>query len=102
MAMRRSTRLGIAALVMSLSGLTGCQTWTAGMTLPSGYYLRHTPQYFSPDPAFPLPRELASMEDPAGAAARAVGGFGAGPAPVAPTAPAPLLAPGPGMALPPQ
>ena len=42
----------------------------AGMTLPSGRYLEHFPQYFAPDPAFPLPRELASQEDPDGAARR--------------------------------
>ncbi len=37
----------------------------AGMALPSGRYLEHFPQYFPPDPAFPLPRELASQECPA-------------------------------------
>ncbi|HEY1188371.1 MAG TPA: hypothetical protein VGE74_12035, partial [Gemmata sp.] len=36
----------------------------SGMTLPSGKYLEHYPQYFPPDPAFPLPRELASQEAP--------------------------------------
>ncbi len=30
-----------------------------GMTLPSGRYLDHFPQYFAPDPVFPMPRELA-------------------------------------------
>jgi hypothetical protein len=30
-----------------------------GMTLPSGRYLEHQPQYFPADPVFPLPRELA-------------------------------------------
>jgi hypothetical protein len=34
----------------------------AGMTLPSGYYLKHPPQYFPPSPPFPVPRELASQE----------------------------------------
>lgn len=44
------------------------QTWYGGMTLPSPKYLEHYPQYFAPDPAFPLPRELAAQEDPEGAA----------------------------------
>jgi hypothetical protein len=44
-----------------------------GMTLPSPRYLEHYPQYFAPDPAFPLPRELACQEDPEGAARRAGG-----------------------------
>jgi hypothetical protein len=92
--MRRNTRLLAAALVLALSSLTGCQTWYGGMTLPSGYYLRHYPQYFAPDPQHPLPRELASQEDPEGAARRA-GGFG-GVAPVAPAAPVPVAPPGPG------
>ena len=82
-----------AALGVALSGLTGCQTWYGGMTLPSPRYLQHYPQYFAPDPAFPLPRELASQEDPEGAARRA--GFGGvGPAPAAPIPPVP--APGGG------
>jgi hypothetical protein len=63
--------LGIAVL-----GLCGCQTYYGGMTLPTGRYLQHYPQYFAPDPNHPLPRELADMEDPEGAARRA--GIGAG------------------------
>ena len=43
--------------------VTGCQTWTSGMTLPSGHYLQHPPQYFRPDPPFPLTRELARQEE---------------------------------------
>jgi hypothetical protein len=82
------TRLLMGGAVVALFGLTGCQTWFGGMTLPSGRYLEHYPQYFPPDPAFPLPRELASQEDPEGAARRA--GFGVeGVAPVAPPAPVP-------------
>ena len=40
------------------------RTWVpvSGMTLPSGHYLQHRPQYFPPSPAFPLSRELATME----------------------------------------
>ncbi|MCI0705227.1 MAG: hypothetical protein L0241_29560 [Planctomycetia bacterium] len=44
--------------------------WVGGMTRPSQRYLEHYPQYFAPDPAFPLPKELASHEDPAGAVRR--------------------------------
>lgn len=70
-----------------LAGLTGCQTWVGGMTLPSPHYMEHPPQYFPPTPPFPLPRELASMEAQAAIAAPA------GPVPGAPAPPVP--APGP-------
>ncbi|HZT81655.1 MAG TPA: hypothetical protein VFA26_15620 [Gemmataceae bacterium] len=52
----------LAGLGLALAAMTGCQTWTSGMTLPSGRYLQHPPQYFPPSPAFPLTRELAAME----------------------------------------
>jgi hypothetical protein len=77
-----------AFLCLSLMSSTGCQTWFGGMTLPSGRYLEHFPQYFAPDPAFPLPRELASQEDPEGAARRA-GGPAIGPGIAAPGQPVP-------------
>jgi hypothetical protein len=80
---------------LALSGLTGCQTYFGGMTLPSGRYLDHYPQYFTPDPQFPLQRELNGMMDPEGAANRAGGGNPAAlPAagPVAAPAPAPIPA----------
>lgn len=35
-------------LAAGLSALAGCQTWTEPMTLPSGKYLEHPPQYFPP------------------------------------------------------
>ncbi len=57
---KRAVRL--AALSLLLAGLTGCQTWVGGMTLPSGRYLEHPPQYFPPSPEFPLDRELATMK----------------------------------------
>lgn len=38
------------------------ETWVKGMTLPSGQYLQHPPQYFPPSPAFPLTRELMTRE----------------------------------------
>ncbi|MCE9566946.1 MAG: hypothetical protein K8U57_33510 [Planctomycetes bacterium] len=63
------------------------QSANGGLTLPSGRYLeRHYPQYFSPDPDFPLQRELASQEDSDGAARRA-GGVAPAPAPPAPPVP---------------
>ena len=58
--------LWIAALGFALAGSTGCQTWYGGMTLPSGRYLQHYPQYFAPDPQHPLPRELATRKTPKG------------------------------------
>jgi hypothetical protein len=63
-AMRRNRvkLAGIAGMGLALSLLTGCQTWFGGMTLPSGRYLEHPPQYFPEDPDFPLSKELASQE----------------------------------------
>jgi hypothetical protein len=81
-------RLLLAGAALAFAGLTGCQTWFGGLTLPSGRYLEgHYPQYFPPDPLHPLPRELASQEDPEGAARRA--GFGVVPAPAPPAPPVP-------------
>jgi len=68
----------LAALGLAVPMLSGCQTNVAGMTLPSGYYLEHPPQYFPPSPPFPLPRELASQEAQQ-AASQAEGGNGAVP-----------------------
>ncbi|HTU89282.1 MAG TPA: hypothetical protein VMF69_04220 [Gemmataceae bacterium] len=67
---------GLGAALLALSG---CQTWMAGMTLPSPRYLQHPPQYIPPSPPFPLPRELASQE--AAAAAPVAGAPAAGPLP---------------------
>jgi hypothetical protein len=90
----RTKRRWLALVAAGLGlGLTGCQTWVGGMTLPSPRYLEHYPQYFPPCPAFPLPREQASMEDPEGLARRA-GIPGVGPAVVAPAVPIPV---GPGL-----
>lgn len=86
---RRGRLAFLAGLGLALAGATGCQTWTAGMTLPSPRYLQHPPQYFPPSPAFPLTRELASQE-----------AIAAAPLPGAPVAPLPAPVPGPG-ALPP-
>jgi hypothetical protein len=98
----RNKRRWLACVAAGLGfALTGCQTWVGGMTLPSGRYLQHYPQYFAPDPDFPLPRELASQEDPDRAARQ---GPGLGPGPLAPPgAPIPAGPAGPaGPGLPPR
>jgi hypothetical protein len=90
---RRWTSLAAAVAGVVLTVSTGCQTHFGGMTLPSPRYLDHYPQYFIPDPQFPLQRELNSMLDPEAAANRAGAanpaalpavGPVAAPAPVAP------------------
>ena len=88
-----SKRLWLAGIAAALGcGASGCQTYFGGMTLPSPRYLMHQPQYFPEDPTFPLPRELATQTDPAGAGAP-IGPGGANlvppaaPVPVAPAAP---------------
>ena len=98
---RNRRRLGccLAGLGLTLLALSGCQTWTAGMTLPSGRYLEHPPQYFPPSPPFPLPRELASQQ---AVEAVALGGPGPAPLPVpVPPAEAAPAAPAPAPAVPP-
>jgi hypothetical protein len=67
---------------LGLGLLSGCQTWVpeAALTLPSPNYLRHFPTYIPPSPAFPLPRELQSLEEAA--------------AQQAPNPPRPVLVPG--------
>ena len=62
------TKQAAGKLSVALAGImclaSGCQTWVpeAGLTLPSGDYLKHPPQYFPPSPPFPLPRESLSLE----------------------------------------
>jgi hypothetical protein len=53
------------ALGLGLAAVSGCQTHVmeAGLTLPSGWYLQHQPQYIPPTPEYPLPRELANLQD---------------------------------------
>ena len=62
--MRHWQLLGFAGFALMSAAVTGCQTNVAGMTLPSGHYLQHPPQYFAPSPAFPLqrPRGLPAKE----------------------------------------
>lgn len=62
---RRWPWLLSAAIGLSMAFLSGCQTWVpeAGLTLPTGMYLRHPPQYIPRSPQFPLGKELASQEE---------------------------------------
>lgn len=80
--------LGTVGLGLALTSLTGCQTWTynSGMTLPSGRYLQHRPQYIPPSPDFPLERELAYMQQQQQLAAP---GAAPGGAPAVPGVPGP-------------
>lgn len=60
---KRGWQIGLlTGVALAVPLLSGCQTNVAGMTLPSGYYLEHPPQYFPPSPSFPFARELASQE----------------------------------------
>lgn len=56
----RSLLLGLA--VLSVIGLTGCQTDVGGQTLPSPYYLQDDVQYFPPGPEFKLSKEAAAQK----------------------------------------
>jgi tetratricopeptide (TPR) repeat protein len=52
-----------------LDDLLGWQTWTPGLTLPSGQYLEHQPQYFPPtspasEKAEPAPADKATGDAP--------------------------------------
>ena len=61
---RRGWLGALAALGLVVTTVSGCQTYVtnAGLTLPTGHYLEHLPQYFPPSPPFPLPRELAAQQ----------------------------------------
>jgi hypothetical protein len=81
---RRWQLLGAAGLGLGLSLTAGCQTHiiSAGMTLPSPHYMEHPPQYFPPDPDYPLQREVNTQLNQAAAAAAANPAAIAGPVPV--------------------
>ena len=100
--MNKSRRLSVllAGFALICTGI-GCQTNIAGMTLPSGYYLQHRPQYFPPEPSFPLSRELATMQAQNQAAAAAEAGAVGRVAPPPAVVPAPPPAAGPTTAPPP-
>jgi hypothetical protein len=60
---RRRWQCGsMVGLGLLLMASVGCQTNTSGMTLPTGRYLQHPPQYIPPSPPYPFPREQAAME----------------------------------------
>lgn len=84
----------LATLGFGLLSTVGCQTWVpaAGLTLPSGRYLQHPPQYIPPSPDFPLTRELAAME---GVQADQAAAVAAAAAPVQPPPQAPVVPPPP-------
>jgi hypothetical protein len=101
---RRWLVRGVAGLGLgvAVTAVTGCQTYPAGfggLTLPSPHYLKHYPQYFPPDPPFPLQRELESMQAPELLLGPRAGGVLPGPAPLPPGAeiPPPAPVPAPGM-----
>ena len=98
---RRLRILGTTGMVLALSTLVGCQTWIAGMTLPSPHYLEHYPQYFPSDPDFPLERELQTQIDYSGLFKQAEQGNGAVPPVLPAVAPAAQAIPaGPGGIMP--
>lgn len=80
---RRWHWLGMGGFGLTLAALTGCQTWVteAGVTLPSPHYMDHPAQYVPPSPAFPLTRELTSMEAGGVIAGAAAGAGQAAPVP---------------------
>lgn len=66
--MRRLTTLApLATLALlgsvCLAGLSGCQTWVGGQTLPSAYYLRDDIQFFPAGPEFQLTNQVEALED---------------------------------------
>ncbi len=64
--MKTNCRNGLLVFAgLSLAFISGCQSWPmeAGITLPSPYYLRHSPEYFPPSPPYPLSKELNSNEE---------------------------------------
>lgn len=100
--LRRWHGLYAPGLGLALAVLAGCQTYqySTGLTLPTGHYLRHPPQYIAPSPSFPLQRELAQQEAIAAQAGLPIGpgapGAGPAPAPPGPVAPSPVPLPVPG------
>jgi hypothetical protein len=63
---RRLLQCLTAAAGIGAVATAGCQTRIGGVPYPTPHYLQHVPQYFPPDPPFPLQRERDSMLDPTG------------------------------------
>ncbi len=59
---RRRLTLLAGAAVIGLVPATGCQVEYAGMTLPSGKYMRDDVQYFAPGPDFPWANTQAATQ----------------------------------------
>ena len=59
---RRRWSLLAGAAVLGLVPATGCQVEYAGMTLPSGKYMRDDVQYFPPGPDFPWANTQAATQ----------------------------------------
>jgi hypothetical protein len=73
----RRVFLGGGILLAAILLVGGCQTWVPvpGLTLPDARYLEHPPTYTPESGPFPLPREMASMQE--GAEPPASGTIGA-------------------------
>ena len=52
----------LAAVLMGMVMLTGCQVYVGGHTLPSPYYLHDDIQYFPSGPEFKLSKEAAALK----------------------------------------
>jgi len=50
-------------ITLLVVGSTGCAVYTNGMTLPSPYYYKNTPQYFPKGPTFPFSNEAANLQE---------------------------------------
>lgn len=48
--------------LLATAGLSGCQVYVGGQTLPSAYYMEDDIQYFPPGPEFKLAREAAAQK----------------------------------------
>ena len=59
----RGTTLALLAATVCTIGLSGCQTWTGGQTLPSAYYLRDDIQFFPAGPEFQLTNQVQQIEE---------------------------------------
>src|SRR5579875_2540258 len=59
---RRRLSLLAGAAVLGLVPATGCQVEYAGMTLPSGKYMRDDVQYYAPGPDFPWANTQAATQ----------------------------------------
>ncbi|MBN2217413.1 MAG: hypothetical protein JW719_08555 [Pirellulales bacterium] len=59
---KRRGSLLAGCLLLACLGMTGCQVYTGGQTLPSPDYLSDDVQYFPAGPEMKLAREAAAMQ----------------------------------------